>query len=472
MQLLSENDIKLIHEKALEILEKVGVYFDNKTALQLFKSAGAKIEDKVAKIPRDLVEACLKKTPSKIVLYDRNGKPYAEIGGDNVYFNPGSAATKILDYGSRKARNPVVEDLIKLVRLVDALEYLKLQSTALVPSDVPVKLRDRIRLYIVLKNTTKPVVTGAFTVDGVHDMAKMLEIVLGEISKKPYAVFDVCPSPPLKWSYITSQNLIDCAKKRIPVEIIPMPQFGATSPITIAGSLVQHHAEALSGIVLAQLAGEGAPVIYGGSPCEFCMRYGTANIVSPETLLLSSAYIEIAKYFNLPTHTYMAISDSKILDYQAGAEASMSALVAVLKRINIVSGPGMLEFENTQSLEKLVLDNEICGYVLRFARGFEINDDTLAIELFAKVDFKAIFLKERHTVKFLRKEHYFPKVFDRSLISLWLSGKSLPALEKAHKVVEEILSTHEPEPLPSDIEKELEKFFKSILAKYGVKPSL
>jgi len=472
MQLLSENDIKLIHEKALEILEKVGVYFDNKNALQLLKSAGANIEGKVAKIPRDLVESCLKKTPSRIVLYDRNSKPYAEIGGDNVYFNPGSAATKILDYENRKARSPRVEDLVKLIRLVDALEYLKLQSTALVPSDVPVELRDRIRLYIVLKNTIKPVVTGAFTVNGVYDMVKMLEIVLGNISRKPYAIFDVCPSPPLKWSFITSQNLIDCAQKGVPVEIIPMPQLGATSPVTIAGSLLQHHAEALSGIVLAQLARDGALVIYGGSPCEFCMRYGTANIVSPETLLLSSAYVEIAKYFNLPTHTYMAISDSKILDYQAGAEASMSALVAVLKRINIVSGPGMLEFENTQSLEKLVLDSEICGYALRFIKGFEINDDTLALDLFAKINFKAVFLKEKHTVKFLRKEHYFPKVFDRSPLSLWLSGKTLSALEKAHRLVEEILNTHEPEPLPPDIEKDLEKFFREISAKYGAELNL
>ena len=465
LKLLERSDIEIIHEKALEILEKTGVYIDNEEALKLLSNAEATIKGKVVKIPRDLVEYCLKSTPSRVLLYDRKGRPYAEIGGDEVYFDPGSAATKILDYGSTEPRSPTLNDLAKLVKLVDALKNIKLQSTALVPSDVPIRLRDRVRLYIVLKNTIKPVVTGAFSVDGVYDMAKMLEIVIGDYEKKPYAIFDVCPSPPLKWSYITSQNLIDCAKRGIPIEIIPMPQLGATSPVTIAGSLLQHHAEALSGIVLAQLARRGSPVIYGGSPCEFCMRYGTANIVSPETLLLSTAYIEIAKYFGLPTHAYMAISDSKTLDYQAGVEVSLSGIIAVLKRVNVVSGPGMLEFENTQSLEKLVLDNDVCGYLLRLLRGFEITEETLAVDVISGVGFTGTFLKERHTVKHLRKEHYFPKVFDRSPRYYWKIGKARPALETAHLLVDKIIREHEPEPLPLDIEKELDKFYESMFKK-------
>ena len=243
----------------------------------------------------------------------------------------------------------------------------------------------------MLKLSRKPVVTGAFTIEGVHDMKRMLDVVLGDASRKPYAIFDVCPSPPLKWSRLTSQNLIDCARYGLPVEVIPMPILGATGPVTVAGSLVQHHAEALSGIVLAQLARKGTPVIYGGSPCLLDMRSGAPLISAPESLLVALAYVDLAKWLGLPCHAYMALGDSPLVDYQCGVESMVGATLAALKGVNVVSGPGMLGGENVFSLEKLVFDDDACGYALRMARGFGLGPEELAVEVIRSVGFRGAF---------------------------------------------------------------------------------
>ena len=455
-----------MHESALRLLEEVGVWIDNEEALALLREADAEVRGRTALIPASLVEEVLRRVPRGFTLYDARGRPYTVIGGGVTHFNPGSAATWILDYGSDRPRRPSLEDVERVARLADSLPNIKLQSTAVVPWDVSEELRDRVRLYVVLKLSSKPVVTGAFTIEGAREMLEMLRIAVGDPAEKPCAIFDVCPSPPLKWSRITSQNLLDCARSGAPVEIVPMPQLGATAPVTLAGALVQHHAEALSGIVLAQLARPGAPVIYGGSPCEFDMFEATANIATPETALLYLSYVELAKELGIPTHGYLALSDSKLVDYQAGVEACMGALTAALAGVDVASGPGMLEFENVFSLEKLVLDNEACGYALRLAEGFEIDEERLALHVIEEVRWSAGFLRHLHTVRHFREEHYVPRIFDRS--SRARGGPT--ALERAHAEVERLLREHEPEPLPPDVEKRLDDVVRRTFEARGLKP--
>jgi len=434
LRLLDPEDIEVIHENAIRLLEEVGLWIDNTEALSILESEGAEVHGRMARIPRDIVERALKLAPSSFTLYDRRGKPYAVVGEGVTRFNPGSAATKILDYESGVLRNPTIKDLEQVARLTDYLSNIELQSTAVVPSDVPEELRDRVRLYVLLKQPIKPVVTGAFTVDGVHDVVRMMEIVIGDPAEKPYAIFDVCPSPPLKWSYVTCQNLLDCARRRVPVEVVPMPQLGATSPVTIAGALVQHHAEALSGLVLAQLANPGTPVIYGGSPCQFDMFEATANIVSSRDNAPLHGLRGDRKASRLADSRLPALSDSKSTDYQAGVEAGFSAVIGVVESVDIVSGPGMLEFESVFSLEKLVLDDEVCGYARRLARGFKIDEERLAVDVIKDVCWARSFLSHMHTVRMFREEHYVPRVFDRSRMR-----EALDALKRAHERVREIL---------------------------------
>jgi len=463
LTLLSKEEVELIHEYSLKVLEEVGIKIEDDKVLEMLRRQGLEVKDKKVIIPSYIVKEALSKCPREIVLYDRDGKPYHILGKGETLFNPGSAAIKILDYGSMEPRSPTLQDLKKLAIIVDALEHIRAQSTALVPSDVPVEVRDLVRLYPILKYSKKPIVTGAFSIEGLHYMVKALSIIVEDVSKKPIAIFDVCPSPPLHWSKIAIRNLVDGAKYRIPLEIIAMPQIGATGPVTIAGSLVQHNAEVLSAITIAQLVSPGTPIIYGGSPSTFEMRYGTSLITGIEALLLVTGYVDMAKYYQLPVHAYVALSDSKFIDYQAGIETMLGALIAVIRGIDVASGPGMLEYESVQSLEKLVLDNDACGIALRYMKGFEISDETLAFNIIKNVGPGGHFLTQKHTVKYMRKELYMPKVLDRTSRGLGI----VHLLKKAHDRVNDILKKHSPLMLDEDLERNLYEYLNSITKKYG-----
>ena len=447
LSLLSRDEAEEIHSEALRVLGTVGVFFEDKSVEEIVVKAGGVRKDGRVVLPESLVEDSLKTVPRRIRLYDREGNLVGVLGEGARIFDPGSAAIRILDYGSSEPRNPTLIDLKNLVTLVDALPGLRAQSTALVPSDVPVEVRDAVRLYVVLKYSTKPVVTGAFTVENLPLMVDMLASIREDYAEKPFAIFDVCPTPPLSWSTVTSRNLVDLARLNVPAELISMPGLGATSPVTIYGALVQHHAENLSGIVISQAVRPGAPIIYGGSPTMIHPYYGTASITSPEAVLISLGYRDVARLFDLPTHTYMALSDSKLVDYQAGAETTYTAVVAAMAGFDIVSGAGMLEYESVQSLEKLVLDNEAILVADRLARGFEKDPAALQVLGEGVLDKRGNFLAVKHTRQNYRKEIYIPSIWDLEPRTKTKGGS---LLEKAHAKVQEILAKHTPKGLEGD----------------------
>jgi len=461
----------------MKILEEIGVKIYNDNALKLLTNAGVEVEfnNKLARIPQHLVKECLVKAPSTIKLYSHNGKNDRVLEGNKVTYNPGSAALFILDSNTGEVRRPLTKDLVALVRLTDALEFIQAQSTALVVSDAPEDVVDRYRLYIVLKNSPKAIITGTFSIDGLYDMKQMLEAVAGgekELARKPRAIFDTCPSAPLKWSELLSQNLIDCAKFNIPAEILPMPQLGATGPATLAGSLVQHNAEFLSGLVMAQITKPGAPVIYGGSPTTFDQKYCTARLGAIETIMLGCAYAQIGKYYGLPTHMYLGLSDAKIVDAQCGFESGLGITLGALAGVNVMSGPGMLNFENCQSLEKLVIDNTICGMALRLVEGVRVDNETMALDLIKKVGPGGVYLAEKHTLEWTKKEQLLPSdLIDRQEFKAWQGAGSKDIVKRAREIVQKTLREHQPEPLPSDVAKDLDNVMKDIMKRRKI-PSL
>ena len=247
-----------------------------------------------------------------------------------------------------------------------------------------------------------------------------------------------------------------------------MPLTGATSPGTLAGALVQHAAESLSGVVIHQLAQAGSPIIWGGSPAAFDMRHGTTPMGAIETMMIDAAYAKMGKYLGLPTHAYMALSDAKLLDAQAGLETGMGAVIAALSGINVISGPGMLDFESCQSLEKLVIDNEICGMALRLVKGVELRDG-LSEDLFGDIYDGEHFLTSPNTLKWLRDEFYFPSdVIDRANYQMWNNTDGKSAGEKAHQKVRQILQQQPPPILDGSMVKELEQIMLSDAKKYGM----
>jgi len=463
--------VERVVAEALEVLATVGVFVEHAGALALLGDAGARVDAarQRAFLPEDLVWRCVRSAPSAILLWDREGTTALRLEGWNVHFNPGSAALRILDSETGAARPPVTADLVQFARLTDALEHLDAQSTALVPADVPRAIADRYRLYLALLHSTKPIVTGTFTVEGFAVMRDLLAAVAGgeeALRERPRAIFDACPSPPLKWSHLTAQSLLDCARSGLPAELVSMPLLGATAPLPLLGGLVQHTAENLSGVVMHQLAGPGSPIIYGGSPAAFDLRHGTPPMGAIETMMLDCAYVQVGRYLGLPTHAYLGLSDAKVVDAQAGLEAGLGTLLAALAGVNVVSGAGMLDFESCQSLEKLVLDHEICGMVKRLLRGIEPRGDRLAEDLFGDLSPGDHFLASPTTLRWLREEIHWPsEVLARTTREAGLAGD---LLHRARAHAQARLAAHQPVPLPEDTQAALTEILAADARGYGL----
>jgi trimethylamine--corrinoid protein Co-methyltransferase len=342
----------------------------------------------------------------------------------------------------------------------------------MVPDDVPERVSDSYRLYLSLLFGEKPVVTGCFTAGSFRVMRDMQVAVRGsaeELAAKPLTVFSCCPTAPLKWSGVTVQNLVDCASSGIPVEFISMPLSGFMAPVTLVGTLIQHTAETLSGVVISQLARPGAPVLYGGSPAIFDVRRETTPMGAIETMMVDCAYSEIGRHLGLPTQAYISLSDAKLLDAQAGLETGIGATLATLAGINSISGPGMLDFESCQSLEKLVLDNDICGMVLRLARGIEPHDDFPALPIFEEMLKEGHLLISRHTRRWLKTEHYLPgPVIDRANRGRWLAEGALTLAERARREKERLVSQWQPSRLPDATQLELTRLMTAEARRYGM----
>lgn len=473
-RILSDDLVGQIIEEGLELLMNPGVRIHNDEALRLLADAGATVdfEAQIAHIPESIVRRALETAPSEFYLYALNGEPVVHYGGDTVQFNPCSTALNILDSRTQRQRPPLTEDMVKFVKLVETIPQLDAQSTALVCSDVPKEIADLYRLYIALNFMRKPIVTGAFGKETLWVMKDLLVAAAGEearLAARPIAIFDICPSPPLLWSDLTCQNLIDCARSSIPTQLISMPLAGATAPVTLAGAVVQHAAETLSGVTICQLAKEGAPVVWGGSPAAFDMRNGTTPMGAVETWMIDMAYVEVGKALNMPTNAYLGLSDAKIVDVQCGLEAAGGILMAALVGVNMVSSPGMLDFESCQSFEKVVIDSEIIGMARRLIAGIEVRETPIALALMQEMGHRADYLSQPHTHQWFRKELYIPsEVIDRSSADEWERNGAKTAFERATDRVEYLLGTYEPTPVSDELRAELHAITAHAASQFGL----
>ena len=460
IQLLDPDLMGRILREAFELLTNPGVRVGS-AVVEVLSSSGVEVHDGVARIPEALVRQCLESAPRDFYLYNRRGERVVHYGADDVQFDPGSCCVQMLDPDTMEARPSETRDLVRLVQVAEMLPQFAAQSTAVVCSDAPSAIGDLYRLFVVLQHSDKPVITGSFSAAGLAGMIDLLVADSGsrdQLRRQPRAVFDVCPSPPLNWSEFGSHNLLDLARAGVPAEIVSMPLAGGTAPVTLAGSVTQHAAEALAGITLHQLAGPGSPIVWGGAPAIFDMRTGGAPMGAVETAMLNMACAEVGKHLSLPTHGYLVATDSKFVDAQAGAESARSAMLGALAGINMISGAGMLESLACHSVEKLVIDAESIASAQRLTRGIEIRDDeaadgTLATAMFAQTGLSGEFLKLKETRALFRREQYLPSpVIDRSA-----RGSEPPSdvFTRARARVDELLSKYRK---PSLSENVLRKF--------------
>jgi trimethylamine--corrinoid protein Co-methyltransferase len=462
--------IERIIDEAFEVLGKVGLQFEHPKALALMGDHGQKIDRgrEWAWLSRGFVEKAIASAPRSFRLWNVTGDASIEIGGDGLNYDPGSAAIKMLDTDGGVHRSQSA-DYVRISRLVQQLPHIRAQSTSVVPHDVPEEVSDLFRLYIAVQHCNKPIITGLFREESFKEMLAIMNIARGsekDAVEKPMAIFDACPSSPLRWSVLTSESIMEAAARNLPSEIISVPLTGATGPVTLSGTLVAHTAENLAGIALAQAVRPGSPVVYGGAPCIMDMRGGQTPFGSLETYMIDCAYAQIGRRLGFPVHSYMGLSDSKLVDAQAGYESGMGIVLAALAGINVVSGVGILDFITCQSLEKLVIDNEICGMAYRLTEGIRQRHEKMAIDLLSEAVEKGHLLGHPTTLQLFREESYMPgKAVDRA--SAPIDGHGPTDYQRAQSVVKELLA-REPFRLESSRARELDRVVLAAGREFGL----
>jgi trimethylamine--corrinoid protein Co-methyltransferase len=449
LSLLDTKLIERIIEEAYQLMLKPGIKVQNAEARKLLAEAGAQVDEEtlVVRIPEQIVKKALETVPREFHLYDYDGNPKVQYGGDAVQYDPGSSGISILLPDTLEHKTAESADLIRIIKIAESLPQYDAQSTAIVCHDVPKDIHDLYRLYLVMLYSKKPIVTGAFTNRTVENMIDMLAIFAGgreNLRRFPRAVFDACPSPPLIWSNFGAGNLMALSRAGVPAEIVSMPLAGAAAPVTLLGAVTQHAAECLSGITIHQLACAGSPIVWGGAPSIFDMRKGGTPFGSVETAMIDSSYAQVGKYLGLPTHAYLGATEAKIPDMQAGLESGMGALIGALSGINMISGSGMLDSLLCQSPEKLVVDAEGIAMAQRMLQGMKIQTETLATGFYEGVNFKGgDFLKQKITMQLFQKEQHMPgKVIDRDSMRGWRESGSPDTFTRARHRVDEILAAY------------------------------
>ncbi len=466
LSVLEPDQIGRIVEEAKRVLATHGMEVRGGALRQRLVDAGLpQRPDGRILFPRAVVEEAIRVAPRSFKLFDRDGRERADIGDDRVHFIPGSSGLKVLDHRTGEARLAQSRDFAEYIRLGDGLANIPYLATAFSTSDIEPQVSDAWRLYLCLTNSTKPVVSGAFTEHGVPRMAEMMVLFRDDgqdLRARPMSIFTITATGNFRYSEDSCQNLIDCVEAGIPVEIVPVTLMGLIAPVTLIGATVFHTIDVLAGITMAQVVRPGAPVLFGGAPATFHMKIASSPMAAIEALQLDVAYVAVAKSLGLPTQSYMALSDAKTLDAQAGAETFGSALLAALAGVNSVSGPGMLDFLLVFSLPKLVYDDAMCGQVLHFVRSVRELDDLPVSGLVDQLMADQHLIMAPHTLEHWPTELHLPStLIDRDNREAWTRAGAKEIDERATDEVNRRLGAYRQLETDPAIDAELQRILRS-----------
>jgi trimethylamine--corrinoid protein Co-methyltransferase len=478
LRVLSDELTDQIIDEAKRVLAETGMEIRGPEMRRRLVSAGLPVNDAGRVLfPRDVVERAIASAPSSFWLYDRDGNPHADLGGDRVHFVPGSSGLKWLDHRTGEVRLATSADFVEYVRVADGLRHIAYLATAFSTNDdIEPQVSDAWRLYLALTNSKRPVVSGAFTEHGVPRMVEMLRLFradAADLRARPLSIFTVTATGNFRYSEDSCQNLIDCVEAGIPVEIVPVTLMGLVAPVTAVGAAVFHTADVLAGITMAQVVRPGAPVLFGGAPATFHMKKASSPMAAIEAFQLDAAYVQVGKRLGLPTQSYMALSDSPVLDAQAGAETFGSALIAALAGVNSVSGPGMLDFLLVFSLPKLVADDDWCGQALRFAQEIRPLDDLPVRDLVDRLMADQHLIMAPHTTAHWESTLYLPSpVTTRDNREAWLKAGGKDLYARAADEAERRLARYRPVATDEAVDAELRRVIASGLEAQRDLPSV
>jgi len=443
---LCEGDIKVIHELSARLLEETGIRVTNKEVLQKFKEAGAEVDCNTSqiRIPRSLLEDAIASAPSQILLSGRDENNDLLLKNNRTYMGTGGTVLYVLDPYTGERRRATLKDLQNAARLAESLDNLHFFMLPLYPLELDISNVDVNRFQCGLMNTSKHVMGGVYTVEGIREVIKMAEEMAGgaeQLRKRPLVSMVTCVMSPLLMDDVYASLLMEVAYQGIPLVCPAEPMAGATGPVTLAGTLAISNAETLSGLVLAQIVNRGTPTIYGTVASTMDMKNGSYLSGAVEMGLLNAASVQLARFYDLPIYATAGMSDSKMPDVQAGYEKATSAMMVALAGANFIhDAAGFLDFCSTFSFEQMVIDDEIIGLCMRALKGIEVNENTLAEEVIKRVGPGGNFLTSKHTLDNYRNEMFFPTIGDRRSRRSWEKNGKLDALYRARDKVHHLFS--------------------------------
>ena len=467
---LSEDSVRKVHNSALSLLAEVGVEVNSARASETFQRYGAVVDSatRIVKLPRAMVEDAIDRAPKRIVLCGREEKYDLHCEGSNVYMGTGGTALNVIDIETDQKRLSLLRDVADIARLCDALENVHFVVLPVYPNDLNPAEVDVNRFYHSIANCSKHLMGGVFTLAGACDTIRMAEMLAGggkALRARPFISFITCVMSPLRIDATYGDILCQVAEAGLPVAIPAEPLSGATGPVSLAGMLTGIHAETLSGLVLTQLVNPGTPVLYACTASSTDLRTMGYTSGSVEMGLINAGASQMAQFLKLPNYTTSGMSDSKVVDVQNGYEKAITNMLVALSGSNFIhDAAGLIEFALTASYKQYVIDDEIIGMTMRAVRGIEVSDETIALDAFRRVGPGGNFLTDLHTLEWMRKEHFIPKLSNRQLRVQWEESGSPSLEEKARAKAKEILQSHKPLGIPSQLEEQVRRAFPQIRA--------
>lgn len=443
---LTDEAIGKIDETVMRIIEEVGFQVHSGAGLELFWSAGAAVDEEkqLVRLPREKARELIEMAPSEVMLCGQDEKHDIHLGGNRVYTGTGGTALNVFNQETGEKKVATLDDLKRIARLVDQLENIHLFLLPTYPSDVPVEQVDVNRFYAGLDNTSKHVMGGLYTLDGLKQVIEMAEIIAGSaasLRERPIMSMIACTISPLTVDSKYGDFTIAIARSGVPVVCPAEPLCGATSPVTLAGNVTMQTVDSLMGVMLAQLANPGTPAILGSVATSTDLSNFGYLAGSVEMGLLNAAGAQMAQHYRLPFYATGGMTDSKVLDSQSGYESAITGLLCALAGANFIhDAAGLMEFAMTVCYEKYVIDNDILGMVMRAVEGIKVNEETLAFDLIKEVGPGGNFVTAKHTRRFMRDEHYQPLVTNRDSRIDWEAKGGKYTWERAAERVKEILA--------------------------------
>ena len=466
-QVLSDTEIRTIHEHSLEILDQTGIKVEVKKMRRLLQDLGCPVDEstKIVKFKRDVVESLLKKAPREFIMCGADPNRQWVVNPESRTYGGLGTAINLYDLSTGEYRQTTLQDVTDHIILFEYLDHVTTNQMDIWPHDIPMHTIHVETIRAWVRNCTKPFGMGAYGVMATTDMVDMTELAMGGSdvikNKHPFMTIISIQSP-LSTAQAQLEGLMILAERGQPVLVSPEAMAGTTAPVTLAGLLVQHNAEVLSHIVMAQAVNPGTPVLYGSVSTIAEMRRGTVALGAVETGLISAAAAQLAHFYDVPCRVVAGGTESKTLDLQCGIERERSIMLAAAGMGNYITCVGTLESTTAGAHELSVIDNEIIGSVERALQGILVNSDTLALDVIRRVGPDGNYLMEEHTQMNFRSEHFIPKMADRDKRDIWEAGgrRDMPAL--AREEAKKKLAAHVPRDLDPKLAAELDRFTASV----------